>query len=235
MKLLGLAARAFSSRFRSRHWPWVQSGFLTLHTLVMMMKMHSYMNINGYLQHVSQQTKQLMSQLRKATEAVGGYEQAMAVAKARRRELDQTTSNGDVTDGASTPVSEASSTTTPPRDATLRRRMNATTPELANGGDGMHTNGIVTTGNRILQPEEVVKPGPHPLTDYPDEDISNLAREFSDLSSELVSNGPEYVHWPNNVTYRNFLDYLLIPTLVYELEYPRTDKYVLPNSKLAHH
>ncbi|KAF7794278.1 hypothetical protein EIP86_005411 [Pleurotus ostreatoroseus] len=206
-----------------RHWPWVQSGFLTLHTLVMIMKMHSYMNINGYLQWVTQQAAQLKEQLRTATDAVGGWEQAMAVAKARRQELDQATPRSDVTDGASTPVSEASSTT-PSREATLRRRINGAVAELSNGIDGMHPTGVVTTGNRVLQPSEVIKPGPHPLVDHPDERVSSLAREFSELDSELVSNGPHYVRWPANVTYKNFGDYLFIPTLVYELEYPRTDK-----------
>ena len=30
--------------------------------------------------------------------------------------------------------------------------------------------------------------------------------------------------FPNNITFLNFADYLLVPTLVYELEYPRTDR-----------
>lgn len=28
----------------------------------------------------------------------------------------------------------------------------------------------------------------------------------------------------NNITFFNFFDYLVVPTLVYELEYPRTDR-----------
>jgi len=35
---------------------------------------------------------------------------------------------------------------------------------------------------------------------------------------------PVCVKFPENVTYYNFLLYLLFPTLVYELEYPRTDR-----------
>lgn len=30
-------------------WPWVQSGFLTLHALTMLMKVHSYCSLNGEL------------------------------------------------------------------------------------------------------------------------------------------------------------------------------------------
>jgi sterol O-acyltransferase len=32
-----------------RDWPWVQSGFLVLHTLTMLMKVHSYCSYNGEL------------------------------------------------------------------------------------------------------------------------------------------------------------------------------------------
>jgi sterol O-acyltransferase len=64
----------------------------------------------------------------------------------------------------------------------------------------------------------------HVLVDHPDEHISAVAREFSELDSELISSGPLYVRYPNNLTWKNFAIYMLIPTLVYELEYPRTDR-----------
>ncbi|CAH1764047.1 12648_t:CDS:2 [Entrophospora sp. SA101] len=35
--------------------------------------------------------------------------------------------------------------------------------------------------------------------------------------------------YPNNITVSNFIDFLLVPTLVYELEYPRTKEYVVNN------
>ncbi|KAI8847017.1 MBOAT, membrane-bound O-acyltransferase family-domain-containing protein [Chytridium lagenaria] len=35
------------------------------------------------------------------------------------------------------------------------------------------------------------------------------------------------VSFPNNLTVANFVDYMLVPTLVYELEYPRTSKFRL--------
>jgi len=67
---------------------------------------------------------------------------------------------------------------------------------------------------------------PHVLVYHPDEKIAALAHEYSELRSELVSPGPEYVTWPDNITWKNFAEYQLIPTLVYELEYPRTDRSV---------
>ncbi|KXN87421.1 putative sterol O-acyltransferase 1 [Leucoagaricus sp. SymC.cos] len=130
----------------NRKWPWVQSGFLTLHSLVMVMKMHSYLTFNGHLQYTSQQSR-LNS-----------------------------------------------------RDTTYS----------------------ATISSSITEVKETIQPPQHPLVSHPDPSISALAKEYSDLQAELVSLGPERVSWPNNITWKNFAVYQLIPTLIYELEYPRT-------------
>jgi sterol O-acyltransferase len=64
------------------------------------------------------------------------------------------------------------------------------------------------------------------LVMHPDPQISDMAKDYSELLNELVSSGPTYVKWPENITWKNFAVYQLIPTLVYELEYPRTDRHV---------
>jgi len=51
-----------------------------------------------------------------------------------------------------------------------------------------------------------------------------MAKDYSELEGELSSSGPFRVTYPNNITMKNFAVYQLIPTLVYELEYPRTDR-----------
>lgn len=60
------------------------------------------------------------------------------------------------------------------------------------------------------------------LTWHPEENISHLAIAIAEDKEFLTSSGPQQNVFPNNVTLLNFIDYLLIPTLVYELEYPRT-------------
>jgi sterol O-acyltransferase len=62
------------------------------------------------------------------------------------------------------------------------------------------------------------------LLHHPNEKISELAREIVELRSELKSNGPYPVQYPDNITFKNFAVYQLIPSLVYQLEYPRTEK-----------
>ena len=202
-----------------RHWPWVQSGYLTLHTLVMIMKMHSYMNINGYMSHMHQQAQAVLEQLRQATADVGGWDEAVAAAESHRREREHSSPTDDAptNDG---PVSNAQ---------VLRKRGNASTPKpsstepLAPAAEA-NPEQVVTTGNRVLNPEDLLKPAPHPLVYHPDENIASLAKEYSELEAELISSGPEYIRWPHNITFKNFATYMLIPTLVYELEYPRTDR-----------
>lgn len=186
----------------------------------MIMKMHSYMNINGYLSYVRQQADSVMKQLRAATSAAGGWDEAIAAAEARRRDSERSSDSDDLPTNDS-PASSSNG------DAQLRQRAIRQNHSKLAQTEGANTTQIVTTGNRVLQPEEILKPAPHTLVDHPDESIASLAREYSELESELVSTGPEYIRWPNNITYKNFATYMLIPSLVYELEYPRTERYVL--------
>ncbi|KAI9254079.1 MBOAT, membrane-bound O-acyltransferase family-domain-containing protein [Sporodiniella umbellata] len=108
-----------------RHWPWVQSGFFTMHTIVMMMKMHSYTTLNGDL---SLKLKRL-------------------------------------------------------------NHLKSTVPQkIAKGEDDM---------------------------------LEEMEEEMRFLEEEMVHGNTRF---PNNVTLLNYLDYLLVPSLVYWMEYPRTDK-----------
>lgn len=198
----------------NRQWPWVQSGFLTLHTLTMLMKMHSYMATNGYLKHVSQQSVELLTQLRDATSRVGGWEEAISEALKRREGLERETGadDGSTTTSASpipTPElsdSVSSSYVQVHTTATLRKRL-------------IHASDPTSISDD--KPKDLM---PHALVDHPDPEISTLATEYLEIESELVSSGPERVRWPENITLKNFAVYQLIPTLVYELEFPRTNK-----------
>jgi sterol O-acyltransferase len=186
------------------------------------MKMHSYMATNGYLRHVSQQSAAILAQLRDVTSRVGGWEKAMADAKRRRDDLERETDTeitstgtspspfsiiGLRNGGVSPPYAEVPSATA------LRNRL-------------IHV-AAAETASEIVSDDDKPKHIPsHILVHHPDSQISALAKEYSELESELVSSGPEHVRWPENITFKNFAMYQLIPTLVYELEYPRTKRYV---------
>ncbi|KAL2920127.1 Sterol O-acyltransferase 2 (Sterol-ester synthase 2) [Polyrhizophydium stewartii] len=69
-------------------------------------------------------------------------------------------------------------------------------------------------------PTSPVTPSSPTLTGFDDPQSPDAIRaEITLLERELVKPSHAY---PNNITFFNFIDYLLVPTLVYELEYPRT-------------
>jgi sterol O-acyltransferase len=200
----------------------------------MIMKMHSYITINGYLQFVSISSQQVLEELRRATVDVGGWDEAMATAKAHREELDAANAsistgsesewtpsitpaelNGNVTTSAYASVSTANALRQRLMDISANSKISTPSVELPEFTSVDH-NGSATPS----------PPSPHPLVDHPDEKISAIATEYTDIASELTSSGPKYVRWPDNITFKDFTVYQLIPTLVYELEYPRTDRYV---------
>ena len=193
------------------------TGILTWLLQVMIMKMHSYVYVNGYLQWVDREAKKALEVLREETERAGGFETAVAVARIHRKEADGVSvrsdsgsSTPDGPDGHSSGARSFLEVEVSPA-AVLRQRL---------------ANFAATTKNETVMSEHTVDntEESHPLVDHPDKKISELAQEFSDLNAELVSTGPAKVRWPNNISWSNFADYQLIPTLVYELEYPRTER-----------
>lgn len=58
------------------------------------------------------------------------------------------------------------------------------------------------------------------------EDRERLIQEIENADRDLTGKVLFKMKYPYNLTYSNFVDYMFCPTLVYELEYPRTDKYV---------
>jgi sterol O-acyltransferase len=183
----------------------------------MIMKMHSYMATNGYLRYASQQSAVILAQLREATLRVGGWEKAISDAKRRREDLERETDT-DSTGTGLTPSPSGklqltggdlnTSYVEVPSAATLRNRLTH-----------------VTETETVLDDAKPKDMTSHLLVNHPDPQISALATELSELESELVSSGPERVRWPENITFKNFAVYQLIPSLVYELEYPRTQRY----------
>lgn len=198
------------------------------------MKMHSYMSINGYLQFVSVQSQATLDDLREAAESTGGWDHALREAKAHRDELDAATGMSNSTRD----TREGSPIGTPPIPAgqqasyvdastanVLRKRLAAMDQTAQGNGEKAEFNGHSPEPPKRSDDPPIPSPSePHPLIDHPNEHISNLAKELSELEGELCSSGPEHVVWPNNITWKNFAVYQLIPTLVYELEYPRTER-----------
>ncbi|CAG8543841.1 11664_t:CDS:2 [Funneliformis mosseae] len=121
-------------------WPWVQSGFFVLHTISMLMKLHSYAFYNGELSTYAIRFSELKER----------YANLVGESKKSDIEVDEKNEN---------------------------------------------------------------------------------QRQILDQLEEKINQVEGYLHspsknicYPENVTFLNYVDFLLVPTLVYELEYPRTEK-----------
>ncbi|KAJ9120197.1 hypothetical protein QFC22_003097 [Naganishia vaughanmartiniae] len=60
------------------------------------------------------------------------------------------------------------------------------------------------------------------LTYASDERIATLARNIDTMRDELTSHGSEGVVWPDNIGYKKYWEFMCMPTLCYQLWYPRT-------------
>jgi sterol O-acyltransferase len=136
--------------------------------------------------------------------------------------------------------SNSGSSTSPSKDSSpdraaagLRRRSIMKAATSASGrkrrksGTGMPRPDPDLPHGTSLEPSHNTMPHsprePNVLAYSPDEKIAVLARNIDMMEDELRSNGAQGLVWPQNVTYRNYFDYVFFPTLVYQLEYPRTD------------
>ncbi|WPG98769.1 Hypothetical protein R9X50_00156500 [Acrodontium crateriforme] len=135
-----------------REWSWTAQVYLTLHTLAIFMKMHSYAFYNGHL----------------------------AVTLDRLRQLDL-------------PIGP-----TTPRTAAVHY-------------PSMHDF------SKEVNPYDQITPSATKKA----EDTEPIYQLREDLAKELTSPLGN-TSYPRNLTVANFADYLLCPTLCYELEYPRT-------------
>ena len=181
------------------------------------MKMHSYITLNWHLQSVTEQSRELLDILKEKTKAFGGWEKALTDAITKKTELElqasatHASSTNEPTPIGTPPVAEGSSTATVDVStaSALRQRLNAMASLPNNNQSSPLRAGVDTV---------------HPLIHHPDPEISAMAKDYSELQSELTSSGPHHVTWPNNISWKDFAMYQLIPTLVYDLEYPRTDR-----------
>lgn len=184
------------------------------------------------MQHVSGQSRRLLEQLQKATSRVGGWDQALkdAVPPEPVSTSDGSTTSSSPSGTPSVPEGSSTSYLDSSAATLLRKRLavmawkgdheeSIQLIEKSTPGEPTYTTTISNvSGAKDLQFHQ------HPLVFHPDDKISTLAKDYSDLQAELVSTGPERVAWPSNITWKNFAVYQLIPTLVYELEYPRTNQ-----------
>ncbi|WWD21187.1 hypothetical protein CI109_105671 [Kwoniella shandongensis] len=259
-----------------RQWYWVQSGFLVLHSMSSMMKMHSYMSHNGMLATVYFRLQKEKALLEDAIARYpGGRKALVEEAALRQADLEAEEARGvSITPGGTsapgTPAPGTPSVHFPTEysagyedpSATLRRRLGSLseasagvsssvkdkdgTPDSLAASAEIRRRPSHLSGRRKAPPATDALPAPHPdlplgtslepsatTSPHPpsppnplawssNEEIALLATNINAMQEELKSNGARGLIWPQNVTYKHYVDFMFFPTLVYQLEYPRT-------------
>lgn len=187
-----------------RAWPWSHTVFFVLHTLIMLMKQHSYSFYNGYLSTAYKKRAGLLKKLKQ-------LEQIEAVKSP----------------SSTQPTASAIS----PEYLTRRPSMN----ELRQRRRSLHTG--MDTFSKDLENIEAAIESNKPLDLEQIRMFEKIIQwEIDGLTEELMgkASSPQPAY-PNNLTLKNHYEYIIFPTLVYELEYPRAEsidwKYV--GEKLA--
>ena len=203
----------------------------------MIMKMHSYISFNGYLYDTSRRSRRVLAHLRSLAEepSIGGWDKAFLDAKAHLE------SNSSEAHSEAEPDSQINARGTEvviisslpdlqPPDALRRRLMTAANGTIVELGAPVVEDTTPdfsrpsTPDASAVDPLSLTPTTISILCHHPSQAIASVAHELLELDAELVSTGTERVRYPQNLTWKNFCTYMLIPTLVYELEYPRTDR-----------
>ena len=188
-----------------REWPWSHTIFMVLHTMVFLMKQHSYTFYNGHLSVIYRRRNMLREKLRdlrdtKPSESAPSTPQ-QAISPAVTSALERVDSN----DKKRRPATYRTST-----------NLDHETSKVASVAAAMQS-GEPLTSDQMQTFQGVIE-----------EEIATLDKE---LKGKAQSDEKAY---PNNLTIGNFADWTILPTLVYELEYPRQERinwwYVLEKS-----
>ncbi|KAI7075035.1 acyl-CoA/sterol acyltransferase, partial [Hortaea werneckii] len=193
-----------------REWPWTHTIFAVLHGLVFLMKQHSYGFYNGYLSGVYRRRRLLERRL-KNLQAMEPVHSAHTSPR-----------NSQQIDAASSGVDFAKLPHHSPRtgsfaDAAPKRR-----PSM---GHRTSTN-LTVEQSDVASVAQAIESGRSIDLGQMKTFESVIHDEISDLTQELHgkagTNNPSKAY-PNNLTLGNIAEFVCLPTLVYELDYPRQE------------
>jgi sterol O-acyltransferase len=185
---------AFLSWTLFREWPWTHTVFFVLHGLVMLMKQHSYAFYNGHLSTLHKTRKSLEQKLKR-------------LQKTAPVQSPSATAPG------------ASSLST----SYLDHKPFAT--ELTRRRQSNHDISTTDRARDLAQVAAAIESG-GPLDADQIQTFERIVRwEIDSLSEDLKGKATRSDHYyPKNLTISNHYEFIVLPTLVYELEYPRSDK-----------
>ena len=228
---------------RFRDWPWVQSGFFVLHSIVQMMKIHSYVDVNSAMNEEHLKLLDTEKQLLDRVVEVDGTGVPSDKEKAWHRAAERTLQQLDQLYPEHTADSRLKDVYFKWADLRVQsgcsnERAHVLLPLLRN--DIPRSRTPVPEDQRkidVMVSDSASYPHPklvmdlrdlHPFIWHSDDKIRSLAHDIAVIRESLyaasVPGQGLSTMWPHNVTLANFLDFQLVPTLVYKLQYPRRNE-----------
>lgn len=178
-----------------RDWPWTHTVFIVLHVFVLLMKQHAYTFYNGYLSRVYRR-RSLIQQKLTQLDAI------------KTRENIQS-KQGDAMSSSTTALDE------PERISINRRRSFG--PKYSTNLSQEHSE-VASIGLAIEAKAPLVAEQIQTFHQVLSTEITILDEE---LRGKCTTTDNVY---PNNLTLYNFIEWTCLPTLVYDLEYPRQER-----------
>lgn len=184
-----------------RDWPWSHTVFFALHGITMLMKQHSYAFYNGHLSTLYRRRKYLLSKLR----------QLEAVAPVASPSTTSPRADS-LSTGHLLRVPSAAE-----REEQQRRRRSSAAMDGASTADGGEAPDLDEIARAIESGQPLDLDQVHVFGRLIKWEADALADE---LRGRATSADRAY---PNNLTLKNHYEWIVLPTLVYELEYPRSE------------
>jgi sterol O-acyltransferase len=190
-----------------REWPWTHTVFIVLHVFVLLMKQHSYTFSNGYckLRHILHLSRLL------TIFAVSRVYRRRKLLQEKLKQLENIEAHAApaILD---MPSATGSNALNEPTD--LHHRRHKSGPK--------YSTDFSSEGSEISSMAQAIENGSPLDADQIQLFTRVLKTEITVLTEELRGKSTTASKaYPHNLTLTNFLDWTCLPTLVYELEYPR--------------
>ena len=190
-----------------RDWPWTHTVFAVLHGLVFLMKQHSHAFYNGYLSGVYRRRELLRRKL-KQLEAMEPIASAPTSPLETQRTFSSSFSLAELNNKLE--GSQSSNKSPPERRLSMGPRTSVN---------------LDTEKSDVAQIAAAIESGQAINIDQMHTFSSIIKLEIDDLTKELQGKSENGKNaYPNNLKLANYAEYICLPTLVYELEYPRQEK-----------
>lgn len=188
-----------------RDWPWTHTVFFVMHGMVMLMKMHSYAFYNGYLASVWKKRQLLLAKLKE-------LEHVEVVTK-----HDPNRSWTEPFPLLPRDLSTEHLSRVPSAQEYKERRRMSVAAQGADGGQEAPEDDVDKIVAAIDSREPLDEEQVHVFE-------RALKWEVDAMTDELRGKATDDKRvYPNNLTLANHYEFIVLPTLVYELEYPRSE------------